>query len=222
MMGELALDGSLRPIRGGLALAAGLPQLQHLILPRASAAEAALLPGVSTLAADHLRDVVDHISGSRPLQPLLCQLPTMLEAQKARSLQPLADIKGQEQAIAAMAVAAGGGHNVCMTGPPGSGKSLLARAMVGLLPPLSAEEAIEVNRIHSVSDRSVKQRASYCSVPSEALTIPSPTLRWWAEVRTPGQAKSALHMPGSCFSMSFPKCPVTSWKSCGNRWRPRR
>ena len=154
MMGELALDGSLRPIRGGLALAAGLPQLQHLILPRASAAEAALLPGVSTLAADHLRDVVDHISGSRPLQPLLCQLPTMLEAQKARSLEPLADIKGQEQAIAAMAVAAGGGHNVCMTGPPGSGKSLLARAMVGLLPPLSAEEAIEVNRIHSVSDRS--------------------------------------------------------------------
>lgn len=156
MMGELALDGALRPIRGGLALAhaAREPGIHSLILPRTSAAEAALLPGPTTLAADHLRDVLDHLSGSRPLNPTACTLPTMLAEQAARSLEPLADIKGQERAIAAMALSAAGGHNVCMVGPPGSGKSLLARAMVGLLPPLTSAEAIEVNRIHSVSDRS--------------------------------------------------------------------
>ena len=156
MMGELALDGSLRQIRGGLALAhaAMVPGVHSLILPPSSAAEAALLPGAIALGAAHLRDVLDHLSGSRPLVPTSCVLPDMLAQQASRSLEPLADIRGQERGIAAMALAAAGGHNVCMVGPPGSGKSLLARAMVGLLPPLTGEEAIEVNRIHSVSERS--------------------------------------------------------------------
>ena len=155
MMGELALDGSLRHIRGGLALAhaAMVPEIHSLILPPSSAAEAALLPGATTLGAAHLRDVLDHLSGIRALEPTSCALPGMLAQQASRPLEPLADIKGQHRGIAAMALAAAGGHNVCMVGPPGSGKSLLARAMVGLLPPLTAEEAIEVNRIHSVSAR---------------------------------------------------------------------
>lgn len=156
MMGELALDGSLRPVRGGLALAhaAKAPGMHSLILPLASASEAALLSGVTTFGADHLRDVLDHLSHRRHLTPASCELPELIKQQAARSLEPLADIKGQERAIAAMALSAAGGHNVCMVGPPGSGKSLLARAMVGLLPALTAHEAIEVNRIHSVSDRS--------------------------------------------------------------------
>jgi magnesium chelatase family protein len=155
MMGELALDGGLRPVRGGLALAqaATLPGMGNLILPRASAEEAALLPAVQALPADHLSDVLDHFSGSRPLEPIPCDLTGMLHKQRSVSMGMLADIRGQDRAIAAMALAAAGGHNVCMVGPPGSGKSMLARAMAGLLPPLTVDEAIEVNRIHSVSDR---------------------------------------------------------------------
>jgi len=155
MMGELALDGGLRPVRGGLALAqaATKPGIGNLILPRSSAEEAALLPDVKALPADHLSDVLDHLSGARSLSPLPSNLSGMLAQRRHSSVEMLADIRGQDRAIAAMALAAAGGHNVCMVGPPGSGKSMLARAMAGLLPPLSVPEAIEVNRIHSVSDR---------------------------------------------------------------------
>jgi magnesium chelatase family protein len=156
MMGELALDGTLRAVRGGLALAhaAMAPEICSLILPRASAEEAALLPDVEVLPADHLSGVLDHLSGARRLVPAPCDLAHLLDQQRAASVAALADIRGQDRAIAAMALAAAGGHNVCMVGPPGSGKSMLARAMVGLLPPLTVDEAVEVNRIHSVSDRS--------------------------------------------------------------------
>lgn len=155
MMGELALDGTLRPVRGGLALAqAARPLEKHsLILPRESAVEAALLPGIQALPADHLGDVLDHLTGARALAPVSNNLADLLADQVTTSLQPLAEIRGQDRAIAAMALAAAGGHNVCMVGPPGSGKSMLARAMAGLLPPLDVAEAIAVNRIYSVSDR---------------------------------------------------------------------
>lgn len=155
MMGELALDGTLRPVRGGLALAhaARSPDIRALILPRSSAEAAALLPDVEVLPANGLADVLDHLSHAVGIRPIPCDLSGMLHRHAAASLDKLADIKGQDSAIAAMATAAAGGHNVCMVGPPGAGKSMLARAMAGLLPPLGVEEAIEVNRIHSVSDR---------------------------------------------------------------------
>lgn len=162
MMGELALDGTLRPVRGGLALAhaARLPAFEGLILPRPSAMEASLLPGVQVWGADHLGQVLDHLSSSSRLRPMACDLPDLLARQQAASLAPLVDIRGQDRAVAAMALAAAGGHNVCMVGPPGSGKSMLARAMTGLLPPLDVEEAIAVNRIHSIADRSITRSDS--------------------------------------------------------------
>ena len=155
IMGELALDGSLRAVRGGLALAHAAmgPSSCSLILPAASAAEAAILPQAEVHGATHLSEVLDHLSGVQPLARMKCQLSDMLLAQASASLDALADIKGQSHALTALALAAAGGHNLCMVGPPGAGKSMLARAMVGLLPPLTPQEAIEVNRIHSVSDR---------------------------------------------------------------------
>ena len=155
IMGELALDGSLRAVRGGLALAHAAvgPSGCSLILPGASAAEAAILPEAEVHGAASLSEVLDHLSGVQPLARMACTLSDMLLVQASESLETLADIKGQANAMAALALAAAGGHNLCMVGPPGAGKSMLARAMVGLLPPLTPNEAIEVNRIHSVSDR---------------------------------------------------------------------
>ena len=155
IMGELALDGSLRAVRGGLALAHAAvgPSGCSLILPEASAAEAAILPEAEVYGAASLSEVLDHLSGVQPLARMDCTLSDMLLVQASEALETLADIKGQANALAALALAAAGGHNLCMVGPPGAGKSMLARAMVGLLPPLTPNEAIEVNRIHSVSDR---------------------------------------------------------------------
>ena len=154
-MGELALDGTLRPVRGGLALAqaALAPDIGPVILPRESAAEAALLDGVTVLAADHLREVVDHLAGARPLPVLTADLAEQMAGQADAALEPLAAIRGQPRGLDAIALAAAGGHNLCMVGPPGAGKTMLARAMVGLLPPLSLDEALAVNRIHSVARR---------------------------------------------------------------------
>ena len=154
-MGELALDGQIRSIRGALALAqiGADDRFDGIVLPADSAAEAAFLPSVSVHPAAHLADVLDHLSGAVPIPRLQRDLAALVEEHTQRSLLPLAAIRGQDAAIEAMAVAAAGGHHVCMVGPPGAGKTMLARAMVGLLPPLEVEEAITVNQIHSVANR---------------------------------------------------------------------
>lgn len=166
-MGELALDGTLRPVRGALALAqvALSPDLKSVILPRESAQEAAMLQDVHVLAADHLASVLDHIGGRRPLPRITCDLGHLIASHSTQPLLPLASIRGQPRAVEAMALAAAGGHNVCMVGPPGAGKTMLARAMVGLLPPLDLKEAIEVNRIHSIAHRSYNLRQTTLERP---------------------------------------------------------
>jgi len=154
-MGELALDGALRPVRGALALAqiAEGDAFDGVLLPTESASEAALMPAVSVHPAAHLSDVLDHLSGSVSIPRLERDLAGLMAAQARSSLAPLAAIRGQDHAVEAMAAAAAGGHNVCMIGPPGAGKTMLARAAIGLLPPLDIDEAITVNRIHSVASR---------------------------------------------------------------------
>jgi magnesium chelatase family protein len=146
LVGELALDGRVRPLRGALALAIAARDsgCTELVAPSANAAEAALAEPLAVRAASDLHGVLAHLRGGDPL-PLA--LPIEL-ADGEGELPDLADVRGQEVAKRGLEIAAAGGHGALLVGAPGSGKTMLARRLPGFLPPLTRQEAIEVTRIH--------------------------------------------------------------------------
>jgi magnesium chelatase family protein len=151
LVGELGLDGALRPVPGVLALAeAVLRAGKQLVVPSENAAEAASLDALDVRAADHLGAVIAHLLGKLPLAKATPAAATTLDAPGEPDLS---EVRGQAVARRALEIAAAGGHNLLMSGPPGSGKTMLARRLPGLLPPLSREESLEVTRIWSVAGR---------------------------------------------------------------------
>jgi magnesium chelatase family protein len=151
--GELALGGELRAVRGALAMVAAMqrePQAatRTCILPVASAPEAALVRSATVFPARSLLDVCRHLAGEQVLTRLEGQLPV-----SASGLADLAQVRGQAQARRALEVAAAGGHSLLMSGPPGSGKSMLAQRFAGILPPMSEAEALESAAVHSTAGR---------------------------------------------------------------------
>jgi magnesium chelatase family protein len=151
-LGEVSLDGSLRPVAGVLAIAAAAKTLglKGLVLPTTNAREAAVVKEIQVYGFQHVSEVADFLSAPEQHQPI--QLDG--KAELARSPFPqldLKDVKGQAQARRALEIAATGGHNLIFVGPPGSGKTMLARRLPGIMPPLSFEEALEVTQIHSVA-----------------------------------------------------------------------
>lgn len=149
MMGELGLDGKLRPIAGAvsIALMAKEQGFKRLILPRENAAEAAVVPGLDVYGFESLIQAVELLNGSEELKPFVFDLEDA--CREFRYEVDYSDVKGQRHAVRALEIAAAGGHNVLMTGPPGSGKTMLARRLPTILPPLSLQEAINVTRIWS-------------------------------------------------------------------------
>lgn len=152
-VGELALDGALRPVPGALAMAehAARQGWRRLVVPRANAREAGLVPGVEVLGARSLRAAVDQLEGRAEPDVARVDAAGLLAAAGAAPGPDMAEVRGQGSARRALEVAAAGGHSMLMTGPPGAGKTMLARRMPGILPPLLLDEAIAVTRIHSVA-----------------------------------------------------------------------
>jgi magnesium chelatase family protein len=147
--GELSLTGEVRAIRGALAIAEGVRRhlIGRLLLPRARACEAALVAGVTVLGIESLREAVDVLAG-RAESPPPPEPPPEVDADP---MLDLADVRGQNALIPGLEIAAAGGHNLFMHGPPGTGKTMLARRLPSILPPLTAAEAVDVTRIHSVA-----------------------------------------------------------------------
>lgn len=150
-IGELALDGQLRPITGILSIAIACQQLGHqLILPEQNAEQASQLPHFEVFAARHLKDVCDHLSHQQPIQ----QYQASHSAAPDQYKFDLADVKGQLRPRRALEIAAAGGHSLLFKGPPGTGKTLLASRLASILPPLDAQENLQVASIYSVSNTS--------------------------------------------------------------------
>ena len=152
VIGELSLDGSVRHVRGVLPMAAVARQegYHRVFVPETDAAEAALIPDLEVIPVPSLSALHAHLTGEQPISP---HPPVTVDEADVIVLTDFREIKGQEHVKRALEVAAAGGHNVIMTGPPGAGKTLLARAVPAILPGMTIDEALDVTRIYSVADQ---------------------------------------------------------------------
>lgn len=155
IMGELSLDGSVLPIRGALpmAIAARAAGFKGFILPAANATEAAVVNNLNVYGVDNISQVLDFVSGRLDIAPTVVNTREEFARDMSAFDVDFADVKGQENVKRALEVACAGGHNILLVGPPGAGKSMMAKRLPSIMPPLTLSEALETTKIHSVAGR---------------------------------------------------------------------
>ncbi|PAW75811.1 MAG: magnesium chelatase [Verrucomicrobia bacterium Tous-C9LFEB] len=170
IVGELALSGEVRPVKGvlAIALAAKKKKKQAILVPTANAKEAAIVQGIAVYAIDNLRQAADFLEKKIELEPVTVDPASVLDEHDGGDLD-FSEVKGQEHVKRAVEVAVAGGHNILMIGPPGSGKSMLAKRIPSIFPPLTLDEALETTKIHSVAGLLLAQDAFVRSRPFRAI-----------------------------------------------------
>lgn len=155
IMGELQLDGTILPIKGALPIAiqARKEKFKGFILPKQNAREAAIVNQLEVIGVESLNEVVDFLEGKNKIAPTVIDTRAEFNDNLFKSEFDFADVKGQENIKRALEIAAAGGHNVILIGPPGAGKTMLAKRMPTILPPLTLQEALETTKIHSVAGK---------------------------------------------------------------------
>jgi magnesium chelatase family protein len=195
-VGELALDGRVRPVKGVLALAAACRAhgLRRLLAPAGNAREAAVVEGLDVLPVRTLADAVRLLNGADPAVPVRVNLHELFSEMNVYDAD-FAEVRGQEHVKRALLIAAAGGHNVLMIGPPGTGKTMLARRLPTLLPPLTLSESLETTKIHSVAGALPPGQALVVTRPFRAPhhTVSEPALVGGGTMPKPGEVSLAHH-----------------------------
>ena len=195
IMGELSLDGNLQPIRGALPIAIKAKEegFKGFILPKQNAKEAAIVEGLEVYCVSNISEVIDYFNNDVPLQQTIVDLEAEFYEHLENPEFDFADVKGQESIKRCMEIAAAGGHNLILIGPPGSGKTMLAKRLPSILPPMTLHESLETTKIHSVAGRTLEKAGIMTSRPfrSPHHTISDVALVGGGQYPQPGEISLA-------------------------------